>query len=131
MIFLLFLTAAVVLVGCGEKTPRIRSAVIVASEVGEDGKADAVESYPADREELLLYGKALNFGAADGLTIRWIYEQDGEYLIHEDTGNRGYVYEFYSRITNGGYPWPAGAYRVEIYINDADTPDATVRFSVE
>ena len=90
-----------------------------------------MESYPADQEELLLYGKVLHFGEEDHLTVRWIYEADGGYVISEDTDNSGYVYEFYSRIQNAGYPWPKGAYRVEVYVNDETEPDATVRFRVE
>lgn len=131
ILLLLYVLVVMLLAGCGAKEPKIRSAVMVASEVGEGEKIQAVESFPADQEEILLYGKALHFGEKDSLTVRWIYEEDGEYLIHEDTDNSGYVYEFYSRIQNAGYPWPKGGYRAEVYVNDEPEPDATVPFRVE
>lgn len=128
--FLLVLISAL-LAGCGPGEPKVRSVMMVAAEVAENEKAQSVDTYSAGQEELLLYGKALNFAEDDHITVRWIYEEAGEYELCEDTEKKGFIYEFYSRIENGGHPWPAGAYRVEVYVNDKDTPDATVRFTVE
>jgi len=130
-VFLLLVITGMALAGCGSGTPKIRSAEMVKNEVGEDEKPQTVESYPADRAEFLLYGKALHFGEGDRLIVRWIYEEDGGYVIREDTDHSGYVYEFYSRLRNAGYPWPQGSYRAEVYVNDDTEPDATVRFRVE
>lgn len=118
------------LVGCHTGEPKVRGVAMVASEAEEGEKTQSVDTYPSDQEELLLFGKALNFGDVDHLSVKWIYEEAGEYLIYTDTKS-GHLYEFYSRINNAGNPWPTGAYRAEVYVNGQEKPSATVHFIVE
>ncbi|MEA3508787.1 MAG: hypothetical protein U9R40_07715 [Synergistota bacterium] len=36
-----------------------------------------------------------------------------------------------NNINNDGRPWPLGEYRVDIFVDDRESPDATVKFEVK
>ncbi|HNW05260.1 MAG TPA: zinc ribbon domain-containing protein [Oscillospiraceae bacterium] len=92
---------------------------------------DEVASYAPDAPELVAVAELRNAPIHTRVRFVWKYlPQDvliAEYVM--DSGeNETDVYVF-SDITNDG-PWPEGEYRVEFYIDDKTTPDATVTFTV-
>lgn len=97
----------------------------------EDGApVDSVTGYAQDAEKLIVVGILNNAPDDTSIKFVWNYLTDPmviDEVIIESVGDSG-VY-IYSTLTNDGL-WPIGDYSVDLFIDDRDEPDATVKFSV-
>jgi len=112
-------------------TARLENAHMTTAMDANGNPVDRVSSYSPDTPELVAVAELRNAPTHTQVKFVWSYvTQDvliGEHVV--DSGeNDANVYVF-SYITNDR-PWPEGEYKVEMYIEDRQTPDTTVNFTI-
>lgn len=132
---LLLLSAAALLIAAAACSIAISTANItnatMTSAMADGIPADSVTSYPADAPELIATGVLNNAPADTTVTFVWYYEgAEADRVIVDADGASG-VYVYSTFVPNPGTVWPAGNYKVEIYIDEREKPDATLEFTIE
>jgi len=92
---------------------------------------DTVSTYSVNASELVAAAELRNAPSNTKVKFVWIYVTGNtaitEFIV--DSGDKGTDIFVYSSLTNDK-PWPEGDYKVEMYIEDRETPDATVKFTI-
>lgn len=112
-------------------TANIKNARMTTS-VDSSGKpADSVKSYMVKAPQLVCSAELHN--APENTKVKFVWNYiTGNIRITEfvmESGSKGTNVYVFSNLTNDK-PWPKGDYKVEMYIEDKKTPDATVDFKV-
>lgn len=92
--------------------------------------SDSVTSYSADAPEFVASAILKNAPDDTIVTFVWYYKGQEAYRVPFDANGESEIY-VYSTLTTQLDQWPAGDYKVEMYINEREKPDATVEFTVE
>ncbi|HPD97575.1 MAG TPA: hypothetical protein PLP89_04535 [Synergistales bacterium] len=94
---------------------------------------DKVKAYSVDSPEMIVSAELRRAPQNTRLRFVWTYTTgDIPITAYEmDSGTAGTDIYIYNNIHNGGRPWPQGEYRVDIFIDDREKPDAQVDFEVK
>jgi len=130
----LVLTAAALLITAAACSFSITTANItnatMATAMDKDGAPlDSITSYSTDAPELIVVGKLNNAPEDTTVTFVWYYEGKEGNRVSATAGGGGSIYVNSSVPNNDA--WPTGNYKVEIYVDEREKPDATVEFTVE
>lgn len=98
----------------------------------DEGKpVDRVDTYFTTDPEFIAAAELRNAPVNTKIRFVWKYMTEnkliGEYEL--DSGNNDANVYVFGNLTNDR-PWPAGDYRVEMYVEDREEPDAVVDFKV-
>lgn len=112
-------------------TANIKNAHMTTAMDSTGKPADKVKSYTADASELVSAAELHNAPENTKVKFVWTYVTGNmpitEFVV--DSGDKETDVYVFSTLTNDK-PWPKGQYKVEIYIEDRDAPDAAVNFEV-
>jgi hypothetical protein len=112
-------------------TAKLKNAHMTTAMDSSGKPIDKVSSYSVNAAQLVAVSELRNAPVNTKVKFVWKYITGGM-LITEysmDSGdNDANVYVF-SNLTNDK-PWPEGKYRVEMYVENRETPDASVDFEV-
>lgn len=112
-------------------TARLKNAQM-ATAIDQTGKpVDKVSLYSATAPQLVAVAELRNAPVNTKIRFVWRYITQ-DIVIKEfnmDSGNNDSKVYVFSNLTNDKV-WPAGIYKVEIFIEDRKTPDAVVDFEV-
>ncbi|MDO9509061.1 MAG: hypothetical protein Q7I97_06960 [Thermovirgaceae bacterium] len=113
-------------------TARLKNAQMTTAVDSAGKPQDKVGSYQTDTPQLVVSAELRS--APTNTKVRFVWKYlTSDILITEFPMNSGnnepdiYVFNY---INNQGRPWPQGEYRVEMFIEDREKPDATVDFEV-
>lgn len=123
--------ALLILAACSVSfsTANITNATMTTAMV--DGKpSDSVTSYSLDAPEFVASAILNNAPDDTIVTFVWYYQGQEAYRVPFDANGKSEIY-VYSTLTTQLDQWPAGDYKVEMYIDERDKPDAAVEFTVE
>ncbi len=126
----IMITALLALTGCNVSfsTANVKGAHMT-SAMGEDGKpVDTVTSYAPDAK-LVAVAELRN--APDDTKIRFIWYQGTEKVYEYPLDTQGKSEVYISCTLTPNEALPAGEYKVEIYVDEREKPDATVNFTVQ
>ncbi len=118
----------------GYSTAALHNAVMTTA-VNESGQAlDTVTAFPSDAPQLAVSAELRH--APDGTAVRfvWYYLTDQQREITSFTMNntdRGSDVYVFSTLNNQGNSWPAGDYRVDLFVDQREKPDLSIPFKVE
>ncbi len=94
---------------------------------------DKVKAYSADSPEMIVSAELRNAPQNTIVRFDWTYTT-GDIPITSFEINSGegepdrYIF---NNINNSGKPWPLGEYRVDIFVDDRENPDAAAEFEVK
>lgn len=128
---LLVILTAVTTESVSFTTAKLKNAHMTTA-MDQSGKpVDKVSAYPPSAPELVAVAELRNAPSNTKVKFVWFYVTSNvniaEYTV--DSGDRGTDIYVFSTLTNDK-PWPEGEYKVQMYIEDKKTPDATVVFVV-
>jgi len=112
-------------------TARLKNAHMTTAMDSSGKPSDKISSYMENAPQLVAVAELRNAPVNTKVTFVWRYIT-GDILIKEysmDNGDSNPNTYVFSNLTNDR-SWPEGKYRVEMYIEDRETPDATVDFEV-
>ena len=100
----------------------------------KDGKPlDRLIAYTPESPAFYAVGKLLSAPANTKIRFSWFFVKENQHItdVELNTEDHGSDIFVYSTLNNGGNPWPKGAFRVEIFVNDRTEPDQIIDFEVE
>jgi len=100
----------------------------------KDGKPlDRLIAYTQESPAFYAAGTLLSAPPNTKIRFSWFFATDNRHItdVELNTENHGSDIFVYSTLNNGGDPWPKGAFRVEIFVNDRSDPDQIIDFEVE
>ena len=101
------------------------------SAVEAGAPVDSITTYNQDIKQLYAYGILNNAPDDTTVTFVWIYDTQDYELYTVDMNNEGESGIYVISTLETDEVWPIGDYSVNIYIDDRDEPDATIRFNVK
>lgn len=112
-------------------TARLKNAHMTTAMDSSGKPVDTISTYAVDAPKLVAVAELRNAPPNTKVRFVWTYVSGNvpitEYTM--DSGDKGANVYVFSNLTNDR-PWPEGEYRVEMYVEDRNTPDATVNFVV-
>lgn len=100
----------------------------------KDGKPlDRLIAYTQESPAFYAVGTLLSAPPHTKIRFSWFFVTQDQHITDVDlnTEDHGSGIFVYSTLNNGGDPWPKGAFRVEIFVDDRTDPDQIIDFEVE
>lgn len=101
------------------------------SAVESGAPVDSITTYTQDAKQLYAYGILNNAPDDTTVTFVWTYDTQDYELYTVDMNNEGESGIYVISTLETDEVWPIGDYSIEIYIDDREEPDATIRFTVK
>ena len=125
VLFLFLLTWLLMGASCSFTTANVKNALMTTAIDESNQPADSVTEFDVASTAYL---SAELHNAPDDTTITFVWYYEGEVVDRVSIDNQGYSDTMLS--SNMGVP-QAGAYMVEVYIDDREDPDQSVEFTVK